>query len=40
MLVAHSLEREGWSVDRLLGSNLAQEEDEQRLLAAAAAARR
>jgi hypothetical protein len=36
LLVAYFLEREGWSVDRLLASNLAQEEAEQRLLAAAA----
>jgi hypothetical protein len=35
LLVAYFLEREGWSVDRLLASNLAQEEAQQRLLAAA-----
>jgi len=34
LLVAYLLEREGWSVDRLLASNLPQEEAEQRLLAA------
>jgi hypothetical protein len=34
LLVAYFLEREGWSVDRLLASNLAQEEAEQRLLGA------
>jgi hypothetical protein len=34
LLVAYFLEREGWSVDRLLASNLPQEEAEQRLLAA------
>ena len=39
LLVAYFLEREGWSVDRLLGSNLPQEVAEQRLLAAAAARR-
>jgi hypothetical protein len=36
LLVAYFLEREGWSVDRLLGSNMPQEVAEQRLLAAAA----
>jgi hypothetical protein len=35
LLVAYFLEREGWRVDCLLASNLAQEEAEQRLLAAA-----
>jgi len=34
LLVAYLLEREGWSVDRLLASNLPQEEAEQRLLTA------
>jgi hypothetical protein len=40
LLVAYFLERERWSVDRLLGSNMPQEEAEQRLLAAAVAPRR
>ena len=39
LLVAYFLAREGWSVDCLLSSNMAQEEAEQRLLAAAAAPR-
>jgi hypothetical protein len=34
LLVAYLLEREGWSVDRLLASNLPQEDAEQRLVAA------
>jgi hypothetical protein len=36
LLVAYVLEREGWSADRLLASNMTQEEAERRLLAAAA----
>ena len=39
LLVAYFIAREGWSVDRLLASNMPQEEAEQRLLAAAAGPR-
>ena len=40
LLVAFFLQREGWSIDRLLASNMPQEEAEQRLLAAASHAGR